>query len=233
MSNPSRWPAGLILCAALLWPGALEQPARADDIPFETIEKGENSGFLGTGFFSGGTQLVINKRDAWEDFWALHNGPSRMRPLPEVNFGRETVVVVTLGSIGSGDGPSIEITRVDEFGGGTLFQVLGDPRPGSEMRFVNPYHIIRVRRVKGPITFIHTRLPELFCNLEFPCRSLSHFCNISDASCQAPILAGICEFISQCETDVDPVCGCDGVTYNNDCQRIQAGAILAHVGSCP
>jgi hypothetical protein len=46
---------------------------------------------------------------------------------------------------------------------------------------------------------------------------------------------GICRMKppdSQCAPGVQPVCGCDGVTYPSPCARIAAGAFLAHAGSC-
>jgi hypothetical protein len=30
----------------------------------------------------------------------------------------------------------------------------------------------------------------------------------------------------------DPVCGCDGVTYANDCARMAKGAVWSHAGAC-
>ncbi|HXQ24069.1 MAG TPA: Kazal-type serine protease inhibitor domain-containing protein [Candidatus Acidoferrales bacterium] len=59
-------------------------------------------------------------------------------------------------------------------------------------------------------------------------------CNLHDPTCTAVGLAGECvERPEICPEVVDPVCGCDGVTYPNDCWRLNAGATLAHAGACP
>lgn len=51
-------------------------------------------------------------------------------------------------------------------------------------------------------------------------------CNVADAS-------GVCvPRPTECSDDVDPVCGCDGNTYLNDCQRLMAGVQLDHAGEC-
>lgn len=58
-------------------------------------------------------------------------------------------------------------------------------------------------------------------------------CDLRDATCSSVDLAGVCvPRPDVCPQVFDPVCGCDRVTYPNDCERIKAGATLAHAGAC-
>lgn len=58
-------------------------------------------------------------------------------------------------------------------------------------------------------------------------------CDLRDPTCQIADLAGICSpKPGACPRVYDPVCGCDGITYGNDCERLAAGATLAHLGPC-
>lgn len=52
-------------------------------------------------------------------------------------------------------------------------------------------------------------------------------------ACDSADLMGTCKdpgFL--CSQIYQPVCGCDGTTYSNDCVRVQARAQLAHDGAC-
>jgi hypothetical protein len=72
-------------------------------------------------------------------------------------------------------------------------------------------------------------------DLEPPC-SGSADC-APDAYCERPV--GACDDAGTCVPRPDvctalwaPVCGCDGVTYGNDCEAARAGASVRHDGEC-
>ncbi|NOX57588.1 MAG: hypothetical protein GXP29_01855, partial [Planctomycetes bacterium] len=63
--------------------------------------------------------------------------------------------------------------------------------------------------------------------------SAGEFCEFPIGSCDIQDRQGLCETIPLvCPDNVEPVCGCDGVTYGNACEADAVGASIAHVGAC-
>jgi len=69
-----------------------------------------------------------------------------------------------------------------------------------------------------------------------PCQR-DEFCQFAPNTCGIRDLFGVCTqipftCIGDCSPVFDPVCGCDGITYFNDCDRRCGRTSLAHQGEC-
>jgi len=68
---------------------------------------------------------------------------------------------------------------------------------------------------------------HITCNSALWCQRASGQCKVADAAGQCNKAPAFCMQIYR------PVCGCNGKTYANDCERQKARVQLDYVGACP
>lgn len=65
-----------------------------------------------------------------------------------------------------------------------------------------------------------------------PCAP-GEFCKFPVGTCQIADGLGVCQMLpTACPAIYAPVCGCDGITYPNECEADRVGAAINHYGPC-
>jgi hypothetical protein len=123
-------------------PHAEQAPAAT----MRTIDKGTQSSI------DAARTVVVRSADEWTRLWRMHAAD---KPLPAIDFSREMVVGVFLGSRPTA-GYSVEITGTHEASGTLVVEYrVGAPSPDlmTAQVITSPYHLVAIPRRDGDVRF--------------------------------------------------------------------------------
>ena len=115
-------------------------------VPMRSLERSSQS------FVDTAKQFVARTPAEWEAIWKQH---APARPAPEVDFSKDMVVGVFLGSRNSA-GYSVEIVGVEKEAAGVVVRYR-ETRPGrgaiTAQIITSPYHFVAVPKADGTVRF--------------------------------------------------------------------------------
>ena len=122
----------------------------AEPVKIRTLSQGNFSGIQTQ------SELVVTNAAQWAEVWTKHSAQRTPKENPPaVDFEKETVLFVALGSKPTG-GHRLDIAEVRQSGDKTEALVrIRAPRSGgfSIQALTAPYHAVAVPKVKGPVSF--------------------------------------------------------------------------------